>query len=169
MDIGLLIVRLVVGLLLFGHGTQKLFGWFGGRGLAGAAGMVDSLGFRPGPPWAVLNGLSEASGGLSLALGLLTPLGSAAIIGVMAVASVAVHLKNGVWNQDGGFELPLTNLAAAAALAFTGPGAYSLDAALGLDLQAVWFGLGAVGLGLGAALVTLAIRRPARVAEDGVG
>ena len=165
MDVGVLILRLVVGGLLFGHGTQKLFGWFGGGGLSGAAGMVGSLGFRPAPLFAVLNGLAEAGGGVLLALGLLTPLGAAGIIGVMLAASLAVHLKNGMWNQNGGMELPLTNLTAAAAVAWIGPGPYSLDAVLGLELAGTWWGLGALGLGVGTALIVLAIRRSPAEAE----
>jgi putative oxidoreductase len=167
MDIGLLILRVVVGGLLMGHGLQKLFGWFGGGGLAGSGGFLESLGFRSGRTWAIVNGLAETGGGLLLVLGLLTPLGAAVIIGTMAVASVAAHWKNGIWNTKGGYELPLTNMAAAAALAFVGPGAYSADAALELGWSGTWYGLGAVALGLVAAALVLAARRRATPVQSG--
>lgn len=160
MEVGLLILRLIVGFLLFGHGTQKLFGWFGGHGVEGAGGMVESLGLRPGRWWAVVNGLAEAGGGVLLALGFLTPLGAAAIIGVMLVASLTVHLPHGIWSQNGGYELPLTNITAATTLAFAGPVSISVDAALGWGLAGVWWGLGALGLGLASGLLVTAIRRP---------
>ena len=121
MDTGLLILRLVVGLVLAGHGAQKLFGLFGGYGIAGTGGWLDSIGFRPGRPMAVLVGLAELAGGLGLALGLLTPLSAAVVIGTMAVA-VWTHSSNGLWSTSGGYELPLVNAVAAAALAFTGAG-----------------------------------------------
>jgi putative oxidoreductase len=159
MELGLLILRLVVGALFIGHGTQKLFGWFGGHGPSGTGGFLRSLGFQPGRPFAVVNGLAEAGGGLLLALGLLTPLGAAAIIGVMATATIAVHAPNGIWNQNGGVEFTVTNIAIAQTLAFVGPGAWSLDAALGLDLDGTWFGLAALALGWIAAALTLGLRR----------
>jgi putative oxidoreductase len=166
MDTGLLILRLVFGALFIGHGTQKLFGWFGGHGPSGTAGWLRSMGFRPARPLAVLNGVSEAGGGLLLALGLLTPLGAAAIVGVMTAATIAVHVQNGIWNQNGGVEFTVTNIAIAQALAFVGPGDYSVDAALGLDLNGTWFGLAALGLGAASALLTLAMRRLPEVAES---
>ena len=102
MELGLLVIRVVVGLLFVGHGTQKLFGWFGGHGLAGTGGFFDSLGMRPGKQHAFLAGFAEAGGGLLLALGLLTPLASAALIAVMVVAILTVHAKNGIWNSQPG-------------------------------------------------------------------
>ena len=158
MEIGLLLLRVVVGALLIGHGTQKLFGWFGGHGLAGVAGWFHSIGFRPSRPMAVVAGLGEAVGGLLLLLGLLTPLGAAAVVGTLLVAA-STHLPK-VWSTDGGLELPLTFAAVGAALAFTGPGDLSLDAALGLDLAGLGWGALAVVAGvLGAALVALSARR----------
>ena len=159
MDLGLLILRLVFGALFIGHGTQKLFGWFGGHGPAGTGGMLETLGLRPGRPLAVVNGLAEAGGGLLVALGLLTPLAAAVIIGVMVVAAIVAHGHNGIWNQNGGVEFPVTNIAVAQALAFVGPGAWSLDAALGWDLHGTGYGLAALALGGVAALLTLAARR----------
>ncbi len=124
---GLLIIRLVVGGLLFAHGTQKLFGWYGGYGLDGTAGFFHSLGYRPGRQFATIAGLSEAGGGALLVLGLLTPLGGAMIIGTMIAAAVSVHAPQGLWATNGGYELPLINGAVAAGLAFTGAGPWSID------------------------------------------
>ena len=162
---GLLVLRLVIGLLLVGHGTQKLFGFFGGPGLAGAGGFFHSLGFRPGKPMAIVAGISEAGAGLFLALGLFTPLASAAIIGTLVVAG-SVHWAKGVWGQNGGYEMALLYTTAAAALAFTGPGAYSLDNALGLDgLAGNGWGAAAVVVGVLSGLVVVARGRRALAAD----
>jgi len=170
-DTGLLIVRLIFGALLIGHGTQKLFGWFGGHGLDGTAGFFHSLGFRPGRVMAAVAGLSEAGGGLLLALGLLTPLAGAAIVGTLLVAG-SVHLENGVWGSKGGYETALLYAALAAAVAVTGPGSVSLDRALGLDDNwTVLVGLAATGIGLlsGLAVITRArwmLRHDAATASE---
>jgi putative oxidoreductase len=148
MDTGLLLLRVVLGLLMMGHGSQKLFGWFGGHGLEGTGGAFHGMGYRPGKFWAAVAGASELGGGCLLALGLLTPLGAAAIIGTMFNAAMAVHAKNGVWITSGGFEYTLVIATGAATLAFTGPGAASLDAALGLDLSGVWWGIAAIVVAL---------------------
>src|SRR3982751_2357225 len=116
------VLRALIGGLFIGHGTQKLFGWFGGHGIAGTGGFFESLGYRPGKPHATLAGLTEAGGGLLLALGLFTPLAAAALIGVMVNAIGAVHWPNGLWVTEGGVEYPLVLAAVACALAFTGPG-----------------------------------------------
>lgn len=158
MSVGLLIVRVIVGALIFGHGAQKLFGWFGGHGLAGTRGFLASLGWQRGRGWALVAGLVEAIGGLLLALGLLTPLAAAMIVGQMLVASVAAHLPNGLWNTNGGFELPLVYATVAAGLAFAGPGAYSLDEALDLSASGAWYGVGAVVGGLVVGGIALALR-----------
>ncbi|HEX2029941.1 MAG TPA: DoxX family protein [Actinomycetota bacterium] len=160
MDVGLLVLRIGVGGLMFGHGAQKLWGWFGGHGLRGTSGFLESLGFRPGSRWAPLHGAAEATGGALLALGFLTPLGAGAVVGVMLVASVVVHGDKGLWATGGGYELPLLFAVGATALAFAGPGRYSLDAALGLPLAGWPFGLGAVALGLLAGVAVIAARRP---------
>src|ERR1700679_830804 len=107
MNIGLLILRVVLGLTLASHGTQKLFGWFGGPGLTGTANFLASLGFPPGRRHALMAGFSELGGGLLLALGLLTPLGAVAAISVMVVAVLTVHIKNGFFATNGGFEFNL--------------------------------------------------------------
>jgi putative oxidoreductase len=134
MDLALLLLRLVVGLYLFEHGAEKLFGWFGGPGLKKTIGTMDGmLGFRPAPFWAVLGTASEVGGGLLLALGVFAPLGAVAIAAAMLVA-VGVHWTKGPMAARGGYELALTNLAAAVALGFVGTGAYSLDALIGFAL-----------------------------------
>lgn len=134
MDFGLLIPRLVVGLLLAGHGAQKLFGWFGGPGLAGFSGWLASMGFRPPRFWAVLAGVCEFSGGILFALGLYSPLGSLLIAASMLVAIARAHWPK-IWVTEGGLELPLVNLAAVTAVAVAGPGAISLDARAGTMLS----------------------------------
>src|SRR5437016_804052 len=131
MDLGLLVARVVFGVLIAAHGAQKLFGWYGGYGLTGTGGFFEGLGFRPGRLFAALAGLAEWTGGILLALGFLEPVGAALVLAVMIVAIGAVHLPNGVLGQNG-METPLLYAAAAVALALTGPGAFSLDAALGV-------------------------------------
>ena len=132
MDAGLLLARMVFGLLIASHGTQKLFGWFGGYGLAGTAGFFEQLGFRPGRFFAATAAATEITAGMLLAVGLLGPVGPALIVSVMIVAAVTVHWAHGLFAQNNGIEVPLLYGAAAATLALTGPGLYSLDAALGL-------------------------------------
>ena len=165
MNTGLLVLRLVIGLLLVGHGTQKLFGFFGGPGIAGAGGFFHSLGFRPGKPMSMVAGISEAGAGMFLALGLLTPLASAAIIGTLVVAG-SVHWAKGLWGQNGGYETPLLYVAAAGALAFTGPGAYALDNVLGLDaLAGNGWGVTAIAVGALSGLAVVARGRRALAAD----
>ena len=163
MDSGLLLARMVIGLLFAAHGAQKLFGWFGGYGLAGTGGFFESLGFRPGRFFAAAAGFTELTGGLLLTLGLLGPLGPAMIIAVMIVAMATVHWQHGLFSQNNGIELPLIYSAAAAAIAFVGNGAYSLDAALGLTWSAevAW---AALGLGVIGGFANLAVRKTAPTA-----
>ena len=121
MSIGLLILRLVVGLGLAAHGAQKLFGWFGGYGISGTGQFLEQLGFRPGRLQAAIAGGTELVGGLFLAVGFLTPAAAAAIVAVMLVAAVSVHVKAGFFAQNGGYEYTLVLGGAALTLAFTGP------------------------------------------------
>jgi putative oxidoreductase len=148
MDLVLFVLRIVVGLLFVGHGTQKLFGFFGGGGLEGTAGFFEQLGLRPGRLHAVLAGCAEAGGGLLLALGLVVPVGAAAVIAVMATAVITVHARNGIWVSANGVEYTLVMAAAAFALAGVGAGSWSLDEALGIHLASAGWAIGAVAVGL---------------------
>lgn len=134
MDVALLILRVVVGLYLIAHGTQKLFGWPGGGGLTVTSGHFQAMGFRPTRLWALAAGLSEAGGGLLFVLGLLTPLGSIGIIAAMLVAIIVAHLGKGWFSMTGGPELPLAYIGAAVAVLIAGSGRYALDAVLGISL-----------------------------------
>lgn len=127
MSLGLLIIRLIVGLTFAGHGAQKLFGWFGGYGPKGTGGFFESIGIKPGVFMAVLAGLGELVGGLLFAAGLLTPVGAALIVITMLVAIFTVHGKNGYWVTSNGFEYNLILIAIAVGVALTGPGEYALD------------------------------------------
>ena len=159
MSIGLLILRLVVGLTLAAHGAQKLFGWFGGYGLAGTGQFLEQLGFRPGRIHAAQAGLAEFLGGLFLAAGFLTPAATAAIVAVMLVATVSVHLQKGFFAQSGGYEYPLVLAATALALAFAGPGPLSLDRALGISWSGDAWGVAALAGGLFGGAVPLLTRK----------
>src|SRR3970282_1332082 len=134
MDSALLILRVVGGLLVAGPGAQKLFGWFGGGGTQGAAGGAAARGFRPPQVGATTAGLVEFGGGLLLALGLFNPLGTIAIAASMTMAIVKVHWPK-IWVSEGGMELPVVYLSVALAVVITGPGAFSLDQALGTGLS----------------------------------
>lgn len=129
MPLGLLIIRLVLGLTLAAHGTQKVFGWFGGYGPKGTGGFFESIGIKPGVLMAVLAGLAELAGGLLFAAGLWTPLGAALIILIMLVAIVKVHGKS-YWSTSNGYEYQLLIIVAALGVALIGAGDYSLDALL---------------------------------------
>ncbi|MFF2330868.1 MULTISPECIES: DoxX family protein [unclassified Streptomyces] len=126
-DCGLLLIRITIGLLLAGHGSQKLFGLFGGNGLTATGQYFASLGFRPGKIYAVIGGGSEFLGGIGLALGLFTPLAAAALIGVMINAMVTVTAAHGVWETEGGLEYNVCIALIALAIAATGPGRLALD------------------------------------------
>lgn len=130
MDLGLLMIRLVIGVLFIGHGAQKLFGWFGGYGLKGTGGWFDSIGMKPGVTMALLAGLTELLGGILFTLGLLTPLAGIMIAGTMLMAIIKVHAPNGLWSTANGYEYNLTLLVVAIGMALIGPGRYALDAFL---------------------------------------
>ncbi len=128
--IGLLMLRIILGLGLAAHGSQKLFGWFGGYGLKGTGGWFESMGAKPGIPLAFLAGAGEAASGLGIAAGFLTPVSAGVMILVMLVAIFSVHIKKGYWSTAGGYEYNLLIIAAALALALTGAGPLSVDAIL---------------------------------------
>jgi putative oxidoreductase len=160
MEAGLLLIRVVIGGIMTAHGAQKLFGWFGGHGLAGTRGWLDSMGFKPARLHASVVGLAEFGGGALLALGLLTPLGAAAVAGVMFVAIATVHWRNGFFNAQGGYEFNLLIAATAIALAITGPGEFSIDHLAGWTLAGPTWGLAALALSAAAAGSVLALRKP---------
>ena len=130
--VGLLVLRLVLGVIFIGHGAQKLFGSFGGPGLKGTAQGFEQIGVRPGRLMALMAGLAEFGGGILVILGFLTPLAALALIGVMIVAVLTVHLKNGFFNTNGGYEFNLALAGIALTLLIVGAGAYSLDSVLGI-------------------------------------
>jgi putative oxidoreductase len=162
---GLLLFRLILGVLMAAHGTQKLFGWFGGYGLAGTAGFFEQLGFRPGRLFVATASLSEVVSGILVVLGLFGPVGPALMLSVMIVAAGSVHWKHGIFAATNGIEVPLLYGAGAVALALTGPGPFSLDAALGMDH--IWtpaLRLAVLAAGVVGGAVNLLARRPAEVA-----
>jgi putative oxidoreductase len=128
-DVGLLILRIVLGIIFIGHGSQKLFGAFGGPGIAGVTGFFGSLGIPMPGVMAWVVGLFEFLGGWYVLLGFLTSLGGVMITCVMLGAIATVHISKGFWNGKGGMEFPLALIAAALALVFAGPGRYSVEGA----------------------------------------
>jgi len=162
---GLLLARLILGVLMVAHSGQKLFGWLGGYGIAGTAGYFEQLGFRPGRLFVITASVSEALSGILIALGLFGPVGPALLLMVMIVAAVSVHWKGGLFAGTNGIEVPLLYATGAVALAFTGYGPFSLDAVLGIDhiwtpaLKVAALAIGAVG-----GVVNLLARRSVAVA-----
>jgi putative oxidoreductase len=166
MKLLILLTRLVLGGLFFGHGTQKLFGWFGGYGPDGTGGFFESLGLRPGRQHAMAAGAAESGGGALLALGLATPAAAAAITGVMTTAIRTVHQPNGPWVTENGWEYPAVIIATVLAIAEVGPGPVSLDAALDSERSGTGWALAALIAGVGGAAVLLRDwERPAPEAE----
>ena len=154
-NVGLLVIRLAAGLTLAVHGSQKLFGWFGGRGVEGTGAFFEQIGYRPGRSFAVVAGLCEFGGGLAFALGVLTPLAASAMIGVMLNA-VAADWHKGFLN---GFEYPLLIALVAVGVALAGPGQYALDTVTGrvtgLQLGDWRYGIAAITLAVVVAALTL--------------
>jgi len=161
---GLLVIRLVVGLLIAAHGSQKLLGWFGGHGIAGTGMFFEQLGFRPGRFFATMASVTEIVSGILIALGLFGPIGPALLLSVMIVAAVSVHWKNGLFAHSNGIELALFYGTVAVSLALIGFGTYSLDAALGLQaLYTPTLALVALAIGVIGGVANLAARRPVAV------
>jgi putative oxidoreductase len=165
MSYGILLLRVVVGLAFVGHGTQKLFGWFGGYGPKGTGGFMASQGYRAPVLMAVAAGLCETTGGALLALGFATPLAGALLATVMINAIASVTLKKGFML---GSELEIAYLTVGVSLAAAGPGRFSIDRAIGWDdnISGVWWGVGALGAALVASALTLTLGRTRPVGEQ---
>src|SRR5262245_11074670 len=169
MDVGILLLRMTMGLAFAAHGSQKLFGWFGGYGPDGTGQFMEALGFRPGRRHALAAGFVEFVGGVLLALGFLTPLAAALIASLMVVAAVTVHWKNGFFIPSGGYEFNLVLGVAALSIAFTGPGALSVDSVAGYALGGIAWGVSAAVVAVVGAIGQLAQRRkPPAAATTGV-
>jgi len=163
LDLGLLVARLVIGLLMAAHGTQKLLGWFGGYGLNTTGEFFVQLGFQRGRAFATLASVAEVAGGLLVAIGFLGPVGPALMISVMLVAAISVHWKNGVFAAQNGIEVPLLYATGAFGLAMTGFGDYALDALLGI--RAAWtpaITWAVLTVGIVGGLGNLVLRHPAK-------
>ncbi len=133
-DLGLLVGRVVTGMLMAGHGSQKLFGWFGGHGIEGTTRFINSLGLRPAKSWAFVAGTSEFGSGLLTALGLFHPVGPIMMLAPMWMALTKAHWDRPIWAQQGGGELAVADMAAAVVIATNGPGRFSADRLLGIRL-----------------------------------
>ncbi len=159
MDIGRLAARVAIGSLFIGHGTQKLFGWFGGPGLAGTEGVMSSLNLHPPRRNALAAGAAETGGGVLVLAGLATPLAAAGLIGTMVTAIRTVHWSNGPWAANGGYEYNVTLIAALTALVETGPGDLSLDAWLGRREHGAAWALGALAVGVASSVAVVELGR----------
>ena len=166
-NLTLLLARLLIGTIFVAHGSQKLFGWFGGYGLKGTGGFFENaLGMKPGVLFAFVAGAGEFFGGLLTLFGWLNPVGPALIVAVMIVAIAAVHLPKGFWNDKGGYEYNLANIAAALAIAGAGVGAYSLDAIAPVAILAdPRTGSIILAIAIVGGLLSLAVRRQSKPAQ----
>jgi putative oxidoreductase len=169
MELALLALRLVVGLTFSAHGAQKLFGVFGGHGIEGTGGFFEQVGLRPGKLHAWAAGTAEFAGGLLIALGLITPFAAAALIGVMTAAVITVHLRNGFFSGNNGFEYNLVLAAVLFALSGVGAGHWSLDHVLSLHIAGTGWALAALGAGLLGGLGAVFSGRLAGEARSGHG
>jgi len=171
MNLGRLAARTVIGTLFIGHGTQKLFGWFGGPGLEGTEQMMGALEMRPARTNAIAAGVTETAGGALLVAGAATPLAASSLIGTMLTAIRKVHQPQGVWAAEGGWEYNAVLITALFALIDAGPGEPSVDAALGRDQWGPGWALGgrAVGAAASAAAIAMGKRAPAPENTDGLG
>lgn len=165
MDTGLLLMRVVIGLLLVGHGAQHALGWFGGYGADGTGAWLEGFGFRHGRRFALLLGWTEIAVGVLFGTGLLVPVATAAIVGVALGAAMTDHGGKGVWIWKNGFEYVLVLGVVAVGVALAGPGAASLDHTVGWDLSGTGWGVAAAAAGLVSGLTVLGLRRTVAAAE----
>ena len=161
------LARVTIGLLFIGHGTQKLFGWFGGAGLEGTGQFFEQVNLRPGKRHALAAGVAEAGGGLLFSSGAATPLAAAAISGSMITAIKTVHWEKGIWSSDGGYEYNLVLLLAVFGLTENGPGDWSVDGALGRSRWGTGWALAALATAVvgSAAVLASAKLQPKRESE----
>lgn len=165
-DVGLLVLRMVLALLLTGHACQKLFGWFQGRGIRGTAVLFEADGLRPGVLLVTFAALSELTAAFLLALGFWIPLAAAIIVSAMTVA-ISTLWPRGLWAHLGGFEVPLMYALMALVLAITGPGRFSFGiGSAWFDASGVWWGLTSAALGLAAAMPLVLMVFKSRAARD---
>lgn len=171
MNIALLVLRLVAGGLVAAHGAQKLYGWFGGRGIDATGALFEKLGLRPGRTNAQLAGISELGAGVLIALGFLTPFAAILVISVMTTAIITVTFKNGPWVTNNGYEYNLVLMAVAFALAGVGAGKFSLDRAFNFDFGGAKWAFFALVAGVagGYAAVAAGRREPADRSATSVG
>lgn len=163
-DLGILIVRLAVGLTFAAHGAQKVLGWWFGPGFVGWTGAITRMGLRPATLWAALSAGVELFGGLFLAVGLLTPVASALVVGQCVYIVVRVHLPRGFWSKGGGIEFPLQLLAGSLLIVATGPGVIAVDQLLGITLEG-WLRAAVLVIAVCGAFAAMAIARPSPVTQ----
>jgi putative oxidoreductase len=165
MSIGTVALRGIVGPLFVGHGTQKLFGWFGGHGLEGTGGFFESIGLRPGKRHAAAAGVSEALGGALLIAGAATPLAATMVSGTMITAIRKVHAPNGPWVTENGFEYNAVLIAAMATLVDRGPGSPSIDSKLFPNWKGPFWTIASLAAATAGSFLVDAISEPASEAE----